>query len=310
MEILHLKYFASVAECGSFSAAATAHRVAQPKISRYIRNLEDEVGAPLFFRNGRGAELTEVGQYLLTHGNEILERTAAIKAGIQTITKCPSGTVTLGLPPTISSIITLNLIDWIADSYPKVQLLIREASSDHLLELLANGQIDIAVLCDAPNNSTLVSQPVASERMYLVGRKNLLSLSGNIELVDELRDQHVLVPGSPRAIQALIDHPVLAGSRLIPLDCLAAGVDFIRQGRGYAVLPFSYMERMVEARFAGEIQSHDLSVSRVLSVATTTQKPFTPVGRIVANEVARSVKAIATGHIVEQIRDNPLLLSA
>ena len=61
MELRQLQYFRSVTELKSFSRAAVRVRIAQPAINRQVRKLEDEVGVALFYRDGRGAHLTEAG---------------------------------------------------------------------------------------------------------------------------------------------------------------------------------------------------------------------------------------------------------
>jgi len=68
MELRHLRYFVAVAEEGSLTVAAARRlHTAQPSLSRQIRDLEDEVGAPLLIRSARGIELTAAGRVFLDH---------------------------------------------------------------------------------------------------------------------------------------------------------------------------------------------------------------------------------------------------
>src|SRR5260370_25209803 len=73
MELRHLRYFVAVAEAGSLTVAAerTLH-TSQPSLSRQIRDLEDEVGAQLLRRSGRGIELTPAGRALSHHAPPVL----------------------------------------------------------------------------------------------------------------------------------------------------------------------------------------------------------------------------------------------
>lgn len=292
MEMLHLKFFVAVAECGSFSAAATLHKVAQPKISRYVRALEDEVGAPLFYRNGRGADLTEAGRFLLAHSYDILEKTNRIRAGIQSISGNPGGEVIVGLPSTISSIVTLELLDWVRSKHPRVELTIRESASDHIKEWLSTGQIDVAVLVDTPKTSTLLLQRIGEEKLFIVSRESDEAGLEHQSVADLLRGQTVLIPGTARSIERYREDERFAGARLLPLDCLAAAVDFIRQGRGFAILPASYTRRMIEARFAGRMSIRETPFTRILSLATTTQRAFSPAAHLVADEIVNVVRRI------------------
>jgi LysR family hca operon transcriptional activator len=73
MELRHLRYFVAVAEAGSLTVAAERRlHTAQPSLSRQIRDLEQEVGAPLFTRSVRGIALTPAGQVFLEHARLVL----------------------------------------------------------------------------------------------------------------------------------------------------------------------------------------------------------------------------------------------
>jgi DNA-binding transcriptional LysR family regulator len=76
MELRHLRYFVAVAEAGSFLRAASRLRVAQPALSKQIRDLEREVGVPLFERLPRGARLTPAGEHFLPDARHALESAA------------------------------------------------------------------------------------------------------------------------------------------------------------------------------------------------------------------------------------------
>src|SRR5256885_16694676 len=76
MELRHLRYFVSVAEQGSFVQAARRLRVAQPALSKQIRDLEGELGVTLFERLPRGVQLTRAGEAFLAHARVTLEAAA------------------------------------------------------------------------------------------------------------------------------------------------------------------------------------------------------------------------------------------
>jgi LysR family nitrogen assimilation transcriptional regulator len=80
MHSQQLDYFCKVAECGSFSWAAIAIGINQSAVSRHVRNLEESLKAQLFYRNGRGVLLTEVGKRLFDRASRALREIAGYGA--------------------------------------------------------------------------------------------------------------------------------------------------------------------------------------------------------------------------------------
>lgn len=103
MELRHLRYFKAVAERLSFTAAARHLGIAQPPLSTQIRNLEREIGTPLFVRSRREVQLTPAGRALLTAANDILTRADAAVLEIQDEAAGRAGTLRLAAHPTALS---------------------------------------------------------------------------------------------------------------------------------------------------------------------------------------------------------------
>jgi DNA-binding transcriptional LysR family regulator len=75
MELRHLRYFLAVGEASNFTKAVAQLRVAQPALSRQVKNLEDEIGVDLLRRSPRGVTLTAEGRLFLEEVRELLKRT-------------------------------------------------------------------------------------------------------------------------------------------------------------------------------------------------------------------------------------------
>jgi DNA-binding transcriptional LysR family regulator len=84
VSLSQIEYFVAVAEEGHVGRAAHALRIAQPAVSRQIRRLEDELGAPLFVRTPRGMALSDAGRIFLGHARGILEGVRAARNAIHT----------------------------------------------------------------------------------------------------------------------------------------------------------------------------------------------------------------------------------
>lgn len=99
MELRHLRYFQTVARELNITRAAEKLYMAQPPLSRQIRQLETELGTPLFDRHTHGLRLTEAGQYFLEHANAILDQVEAAVAGTQALASAGGNALRIGFVP-------------------------------------------------------------------------------------------------------------------------------------------------------------------------------------------------------------------
>ena len=100
MELRHLRYFIAVAEAGSLTVAAAQRlHTAQPSLSRQIRDLEQEVGAPLLTRGVRGIALTDAGKVFLDHARLALAQVEAAVAAARRAATHAKPTFALGFLP-------------------------------------------------------------------------------------------------------------------------------------------------------------------------------------------------------------------
>ncbi|HSC86105.1 MAG TPA: LysR family transcriptional regulator [Polyangiaceae bacterium] len=83
MSFTQIEYFVAVAEEGTLTRAAHRLHVSQPPLTRQIRNLEDELGAPLFERSGRGMTLLPEGERFLDHARSLLEARERARLSVQ-----------------------------------------------------------------------------------------------------------------------------------------------------------------------------------------------------------------------------------
>src|SRR5262245_48875521 len=99
VELRHLRYFVAVAELSNVSKAARRLRVAQPALSRQIRDLEHELGVPLLERSSRGVRLTEAGRIFAVEAREVLARTDAAVQSARAVARGEAGELHLGYAP-------------------------------------------------------------------------------------------------------------------------------------------------------------------------------------------------------------------
>ena len=128
MELRVLKYFLMVAREGSITAAANALHITQPTLSRQIRELEEEVGSPLFVRGSHSISLTEEGVLLRKRASEILELVEKTQREMARTEQTLSGDVFLGAGETVGVHYLTQTARELQRQHPDVQMCIRDRS--------------------------------------------------------------------------------------------------------------------------------------------------------------------------------------
>lgn len=146
MELHQLRYFVAVAETGGFSKAAKRCYVAQPSLSQQIIKLEHELGKELFERLNRQVALTEAGKALLPRAKLILKEAGNIKSAILDDVDSGSGTLTVGMIPTIAPYLLPGSLDKYGKRFPISQIKVTENLTDRLVKNIINLDVDIAIM--------------------------------------------------------------------------------------------------------------------------------------------------------------------
>jgi len=162
MDLKQLEYFVHVAEFGSFTRSSRYLKVAQPALSRQVRALEVELRQTLFKRNGRGVTLTEPGQRLLEHARGIVQQVQRARLDLEQQRGALSGRLVIGLPPSVSRVLTGPLVRAFRERFPNAAFSIVEGLSDHLMERLAVGRVDFALVYSVAAPGTSSCSPCAS----------------------------------------------------------------------------------------------------------------------------------------------------
>jgi DNA-binding transcriptional LysR family regulator len=170
MDLRHLRYFVGVAEERHFTRAAERLGIKQPPLSQQIRQLEQEIGTPLFHRLTRGVELTSAGALLLEEARAILDRVERTKANVQSRARGESGRIHVGFAgATYFQPLIPEIIQAYRRLYPNVELSPEQSNTPRLVEGLRSGAIDVAfVRPPLSDGEGIVVQPVVEEPMRMV----------------------------------------------------------------------------------------------------------------------------------------------
>lgn len=167
MEMHQLRYAVAVARSGNFSRAAEQCRVAQPSLSQQILKLEEELGERLFDRTKREARLTPHGETFLRRALRILEEADAVKRDAEDAKQLLSGTLTLGVIPTIAPYLLPKVTAAFMKRFPGVELIVQEEPTARLLKLLHGYEVDLAVLSTPFDAERLGMRPLLSEELLI-----------------------------------------------------------------------------------------------------------------------------------------------
>jgi DNA-binding transcriptional LysR family regulator len=170
VQLQQLSYFVAVAEVRHFTQAAETLRVAQPSLSKQIRTLEAELGAPLFSRARGNITLTPAGEALLPLARRILADVETARREVQDLTGLRRGRVRLGATPSLFAGLLADALMRFRTRYPGIELRVEEGGSRDLVRDLARGQLDLALII-LPLQSTdpaLETTPILREELVVV----------------------------------------------------------------------------------------------------------------------------------------------
>jgi LysR family transcriptional regulator, benzoate and cis,cis-muconate-responsive activator of ben and cat genes len=146
MELRHLRYFVTVAELLNFTRAATRLRVAQPALSRQIRDLEDELGAPLLERHSRGVRLTEAGAVFLPEARAVLQRAGEAARAVGAVVRGERGEIHVGYAPTPTVELLPCALHAFQNLAPGVRVTLHDLSTEEMLRGLHDGKLDLCLM--------------------------------------------------------------------------------------------------------------------------------------------------------------------
>lgn len=144
MDINQLHYFLKIAEHGNFTRAAEDIGISQPAISQQIAKLEEELGQPIFERQGRQVTLTQAGELLRDRAEQILQLVEDAKGHITD--DGVTGRLTISAIPTVAPYFLPMVVKRFRDQRPGAQVIINEDTTDILIRRCSQGEIDFGVL--------------------------------------------------------------------------------------------------------------------------------------------------------------------
>ncbi len=148
LDIVQLRTFVAIAECGGFGRAAAALHLSQSTVSQHVRGLERGLDQTLVVREGRRARFTAAGEALLTESRRIL---AVHDEALARLDASHAGTITVGASETAAEQILPQMLTRLSRAYADRLVQFRLERSTQLTDAVAKGIIDLAVVLDTGN---------------------------------------------------------------------------------------------------------------------------------------------------------------
>jgi LysR family cyn operon transcriptional activator len=168
MELRQLRYFLSVAETEHLTQSAEMLFVTQSTLSHGLRQLEAELGVPLFDRLGRGLRLSQAGAAFRPHASRALQELEAGRMAMAELTGLQAGTLTIGVIPTFLTRFVPDAVALFSATWPKVRVVVRDLRGGQIEDLLIAGQLDVGISFHPVTRDEIEAEPLFDERLQLV----------------------------------------------------------------------------------------------------------------------------------------------
>src|ERR1700760_896442 len=250
LELRHLRYFVAAAEARSLKLAAEERlHTTQPSLSRQIRDLEDEVGTPLFVRGAKGVELTPAGRVFLDHARVMLSQAEAAVQSARQIAHPTKPSFAMGFMIGHDSTWLPEALKLLRNELPNIHVVISTQNSPQLAAAILHGGIDVAFLRRDDGTDDIEFRTLIEEhfKVFLPSR-HPLAANQKITLQEIAREKFISVSGTALsisgkqpALRRTIDRFLLENRTEIrpsyEVDNLGGVMSLIASTGGVAILP-------------------------------------------------------------------------
>ncbi|SDV49482.1 LysR substrate-binding domain-containing protein [Chitinasiproducens palmae] len=227
MTLTELKYIVAVARERHFGRAAEACFVSQPTLSVAIKKLEDELNVQIFERGASEVSVTSIGEQIVAQAQRVLEQTLSIKEIAKQGKDPLTGPLRVGVIYTIGPYLLPALVKKMIDTVPQMPLMLQENYTLKLIELLKQGEIDVAIMALPFPESGLMVRPLYDEPFVVaVPKGHPWEKEASIE-ADALKRETMLLLGSGHCFR---DHVLGVCPELMRFSQSADGIQKTFEG--------------------------------------------------------------------------------
>ena len=267
MELRSIQYFVQVADEGSITRTADKIGIAQPALTRHIKQLEAELGTQLLTRLPRGVRLTTAGRDFLDHARAIILEVTRASEHVRNKTRAPMGRVVMGTSPTLAPLLLPRCVARARQQCPTVTLKVVEGFSPQLLDALLTGRLDLAVMTNPPRTTALALTPLCSEPLVVIAPPGVRGTRHAFSLAELSGTPFILTVG----LRTLVEQQLASFGVALRAEAEVDSVEAIRRllvsGVGMTIMPVSAFHDEIRAGQVVAYPVEEANLHRILILA-------------------------------------------
>ncbi|RFA10340.1 LysR family transcriptional regulator [Subtercola boreus] len=292
-----LRSFVEVAQRGNFTRAAEHLHLAQPSLSRQIATLEQDLGAELFARARGGSTLTVAGESLLPLARRMLADADSVRRELAELAGLQRGRVRLGATPTLCISLVAEVLSTFHAAHPGIELHLSEHGSRRLLDELAAGELDLALITTsgAASADRFTVSPLLAEELVVISSAAAPPLTARASLrLTDVAALPQIVFSSSYDLRATTDAAFAAAGLRPEVVLEGAQMDavlrFVERGLGVAIVPAMVL---IDRPGLRSVRLTAPALSRTISLARPADARPTAAVALMQRTIAATATAFA-----------------
>ncbi len=241
MEFRHLRYFLAVADALHFTKAAEGLPVSQPALSAQIKQLEQEVGVPLFDRVGRSVQLTRAGSIFREHARRALREMELAQVAIAEEEGLQRGILTVGVVQTVNAYLIPDIVGRFSTLHPLISLKLDELSGPDIEAGVKSGSLEVGIGFVPVASDRIESQPLFEEDFVLVASpRHRLAKRRYLSLSSLAKESLILLPTvfcTRRLLDACFEQAGVRPKIIVEMNSIEGILATVRTSNLATVLP-------------------------------------------------------------------------
>jgi len=286
----HLHYFCVLHKEQHFHRAALKCNVSQSTLSAAIQNLEESVGQQLLEREHKSFVFTDFGEAMVEKSKQLLSDTHEWIEFAESAGDWQTGSIRIGVIPTIAPFLFEGLIDKINHSLPQIRLKLQEDTTDNLLEKLADGEVDVLILALPMTTPGCKQMKLAQDPFHLIAHKSLAKNLDKTVNIDDLPNESIFLLQKEHC---MTEHAVSACSlqhkeqvSSLTANSLHTLVSLVNSRLGYTFLPELALNKdILRGTEVVSLPNQDSAcrdIGLVWRTGTTRVQLFRHIGKLIA----------------------------